>query len=65
MLVSVKNETFNLKDKCSRDENVRDGCVDWTRRDMIKNEVIHDKVKVVSTLDKIREARLRWYGHAK
>ncbi|XP_059277511.1 uncharacterized protein LOC132031532 [Lycium ferocissimum] len=34
-----------------------------TWRDMIRNEVIRDKVGVASVADKIREARLRWFGH--
>ncbi|KAG5596637.1 hypothetical protein H5410_037869 [Solanum commersonii] len=36
-----------------------------TRRDMIKNEVIPDKMGVAAVVDKIRLARLRWFGHMK
>ncbi|XP_070011247.1 uncharacterized protein [Nicotiana sylvestris] len=36
-----------------------------TRLDMIKNEVIRDKVGVVPNEDKMREARLRWFGHVR
>ena len=34
-----------------------------TRLDKIRNEVIRDKIGVASIEDKMREARLRWYGH--
>ena len=36
-----------------------------TRLDRIRNEVIRDRVKVVPIEDKIRESRLRWFGHVK
>nr|XP_009775638.1 PREDICTED: uncharacterized protein LOC104225513 [Nicotiana sylvestris] len=36
-----------------------------TRRDTIRNEVIRDKAGVVPVEDKMREVRLRWYGHVK
>lgn len=34
-----------------------------TRLDKIRNEVIRDKVGVASIGDKLRESRLRWFGH--
>ncbi|XP_070010966.1 uncharacterized protein [Nicotiana sylvestris] len=34
-----------------------------TGLDRIKNKVIRDKVDVASIEDKMREARLRWFGH--
>jgi len=33
------------------------------RLDKIKNEVIRGKIEVKSIEDKIRETRLRWFGH--
>ena len=33
-----------------------------TRRDKIRNEVIRGKIEVTSIEDKIREARLYWFG---
>ena len=34
-----------------------------TKLDKIRNEVIRGKIGVASIQDKIREARLRWFGH--
>ncbi|KAG5611910.1 hypothetical protein H5410_023191 [Solanum commersonii] len=34
-----------------------------TRSDKIRNEVIREKVGMASVVDKLREARLRWFGH--
>ena len=36
-----------------------------TRKDKIRNEVICNKVEVVSIEEKIRETRLRWFGHVR
>ncbi|WMV56372.1 hypothetical protein MTR67_049757 [Solanum verrucosum] len=36
-----------------------------TRSDKIRNEVIREKVGVAPVVDKLREARLRWFGHVK
>lgn len=36
-----------------------------TRLDKIRNEVIREKVGVAPVEDKMREAMLRWFGHAK
>ncbi|KAG5627424.1 hypothetical protein H5410_012642 [Solanum commersonii] len=36
-----------------------------TRSDKIRNEVIREKVGVASVVDKLRKARLRWFGHVK
>ncbi|KAF3624471.1 putative clathrin assembly protein-like [Capsicum annuum] len=35
-----------------------------TRKDMVRNEIIREKVGVASVEDKMREVRLRWFGHA-
>lgn len=32
-----------------------------TKRDMIRNESIHDKVGMDSVVDKMKEARMRWF----
>jgi len=37
----------------------------YTRIDRIRNGVIRDFVKVAPIGDKIRETRLRWFGHVK
>jgi len=34
-----------------------------TTLDKIRNEVIRDKIGVASIEDKMRETRLRWFGH--
>ncbi|VDP00160.1 unnamed protein product [Heligmosomoides polygyrus] len=34
-----------------------------TRMDRIRNDVIRQKFGVTPIADKMREARLRWYGH--
>ena len=36
-----------------------------TRLDRIRNEVIRDKIGVAFVEDKMREARLHWFGHIK
>nr|XP_009592747.2 uncharacterized protein LOC104089527 [Nicotiana tomentosiformis] len=36
-----------------------------TQLDKIRNEVIQEKVRVAPVEDKMREARLRWFGHVK
>ncbi|KAF3637054.1 UDP-glucose:glycoprotein glucosyltransferase [Capsicum annuum] len=35
----------------------------FTRADRVRNEIIREKVGVVSVEDKMREVRLRWFGH--
>jgi len=36
-----------------------------TRLDKIRNEVIRSKIGVASIADKLRDARLCWFGHIK
>jgi len=38
---------------------------DYTRIDRIRNDAIRDLVKVAPIEDKMRESRLRWFGHVK
>ncbi|XP_047252924.1 uncharacterized protein LOC124887373 [Capsicum annuum] len=35
----------------------------FTRADMVRNEIIREKVGVASVEDKMQEVRLRWFGH--
>ena len=37
----------------------------YTRINRIRNEVIRDLIKVAPIEDKMRELRLRWFGHVK
>ena len=37
----------------------------YTRLDMIRNVVIRERVGTASLEDKLRETRLRWFGHVK
>jgi len=37
----------------------------FTRTNRIRNEVIREKVGVASIKEKLRETRLRWFGHVK
>ena len=37
----------------------------YSIRDRIRNKVIRDLVKVAPIEDKMRETRLRWFGHVK
>jgi len=38
---------------------------DYTRLDRIKNVVIRERVGIAPLEDKLRETRLRWFGHVK
>ena len=35
----------------------------FTLRDKMRNEYIRERVGVAPVVDKIRESRLRWFGH--
>ena len=37
----------------------------YTRLDRIRNGVIRERVGVAPLVDKLRETRLRWFGHVK
>ena len=37
----------------------------YTRLDRIRNVVIRERVRVAPLEDKLRESRLRWFGHVK
>ena len=52
------------EDRCCRDENAKVD-VRVTRSDEIRNEVIQNKVGIALVVDKMRKARLRWFGHVK
>lgn len=34
-----------------------------TREDRIRNKYVRDKIGIASIEDKMRETRLRWFGH--
>jgi len=38
---------------------------DFTRLDRIRNVVIRQRIEVAPLEDKLREAKLRWFGHVK
>jgi len=38
---------------------------DYTRLDRTRNVVIRERVRVAPLEDKMRETRLRWFGHVK
>ena len=40
-------------------------CTSVTRRERMRNEDIRQELKVAELKEKIRECRLRWYGHVK
>ena len=57
-------ETGGYKETSRRDGNCRDENVKGvTRKDKIKSEYIMGIVKVERLGMKMREGRLRWYGH--
>ena len=39
--------------------------LEMTRKDKIRNEYVRGTAKIAKLEDKLRNSRLRWYGHAK
>ena len=35
----------------------------WTRMDRVRNETVRNRLKVEKITDRLRRARLKWYGH--
>ncbi|KAG5575699.1 hypothetical protein H5410_055833, partial [Solanum commersonii] len=62
-------EVLATKNACPKMHIVEMRMLRWmcghTRSDKIRNEVIREKVGGASVVDKLREARLRWFGHMK
>ena len=58
-----KQRRFHITDK------QRHAMVRWalgvTRKDKIRNEYVRGSAKIAKLGDKLRNARLRWYGHVK
>ncbi|KAH0460041.1 hypothetical protein IEQ34_010704 [Dendrobium chrysotoxum] len=64
------NECWPLKEKhntklCVAEMRMLRWMSGFTLRDRIRNEHIREKVGVAPVEDKIRESRLRWFGHIK
>ena len=57
-------ETLCPEDECSRDVYASLTCGN-TRRDKARNEDIRTKTGVASIEEKMRENRLRWFGHVR
>ena len=54
---------------CPEDECGRDAILRWmcgnTRREKVRNEYIRTKIGVASIVEKMKENRLRWFGHVR
>ncbi|KAG5611966.1 hypothetical protein H5410_023247 [Solanum commersonii] len=59
-LAFSSSEYWPVKNSCSKDDSGGDVEVH-----VCKNEDLPDKVGVNSMVDKLRKARLRWFGHVK
>ncbi|KAF3664052.1 putative galacturonosyltransferase 7-like [Capsicum annuum] len=47
----------------AKDDLLLGSCCCAHRKDRVRNEIIREKVGVASVEDKMREVRLRWFGH--
>ncbi|XP_075077208.1 uncharacterized protein LOC142163951 [Nicotiana tabacum] len=64
--VILKRRSFKYLGSINQDESRGDEDTEMDAwKDMIKNEVIRDKVRVACVADKIGELRLRWFRHVK
>ena len=59
----VNQELPHPKTESGENENVAMDVWGLTRGDKVRNEIIREKVGVASVEDKMREGRLRWFGH--
>lgn len=65
----VETECWLVKNSHVQKMRVAEMMLRWMcgyiKRDRIRNKVIRDKVGMTSVVDKMRETKLRWFGHVK
>ena len=61
-IVGLSKKVAHSDDKVAKMRMIRSIC-GHMRLDKIRNEVISRKIGVASIEDKMRDARLRWFGH--